>query len=143
MVDILALGGSLYDTLKKAKELSDKLANTELRLMIADLQSTGAELRIQLAQQVDHIGQLEQELRDLRGTIAVAARLVRAGDVYHLQEAQGATLQGLYCPVCFDGERKLISLIAAKGHVGGGPMARLTLFCGRCRNHFCRPRQRD
>jgi hypothetical protein len=70
---------------------------------------------------------LKERVRDLERQQEIDVQLVRDGNVYYRQLANGER-EGPHCMACWDGDRKLVNVMLNDGHFGP------TIRCGRCNN---------
>lgn len=107
---------SLYDGVKDAMGLVDKVHNLDLYQKLVDLSVQAVELQNQ-------VKSLSDENKDLQEKLSIQAKIERHPEHY-------ITLEGdelLYCANCWDSERKLIQLVV---HRENG-----TCYCSHCKEN--------
>lgn len=116
MPDVLAALGTVVETAKRLREISQKIKDAETKNLIADLNLNLADLKIQVAD-------LQDENRRLRGELAAArvvadqrSRLKRQGNFYYLSNPAVGEIPGPYCTGCFDSRERLV-LVSELGSV--------------------------
>ncbi len=121
----------IFDTLKKAFdltkqliELADAAKNAHAKMVTADLQVQLAELKVRLAGLLDENTQLKTDLKKAQSTEPEV--VLKEGLYYH------ANGDGPFCTLCYDSNHKLIR-VAKLTHT-------MTILgkwrCGICKTHY-------
>lgn len=107
MLDSLA---TLWDGIKRIREVSAKLRDAELQAAIAELSLSASDLKIELAEMREANSTLRGELARLQTSANLRAQLQLRRGMYFLTEPPVGFHEGPYCTTCFDDSGKLISV---------------------------------
>lgn len=108
MADVLSLVGTAIDTVKKLKEIAEKVKDADSRNLIADLSLALADLKIEIARLKEENLGLQTKLKQLATQDGRADLETRDGVLFLKKEATNGRAVGPYCPNCFETTRKLI-----------------------------------
>ena len=134
MADIIGLLGTAVDSVRKLKEVADKLKNAELRNSIGDLSLALADLKLEVARLKEENLRLQGEMQQAKNREQQAGELIAKDGVLWFKEPPppGKTV-GPYCPNCKENGNKLV-LIQDQRRT---PFRRLYHFeCPLCQSKF-------
>ena len=133
MADVVALVGTAIETLKKLKEIADKIKDAEARNLIADLTNTLADLKLDFAALKEENLRLREDLARKTRHEEQGSQLIPKHGVLYFKEPPSDKPDGPYCPNCKQNGNKLVLMKDNRGT----PFERLTNFtCPQCRSNF-------
>ncbi len=96
---------------KTIKDLDAKVQQAELKLKIAELLGALADAKIAATELQDLLVKKEEEIAELRKSLAIKGDVVRSGDAYYMKGKTGAATGDPYCARCWGVEGKLFQLV--------------------------------
>lgn len=106
----ITLYRSAVDGLKVLQNLDVVIKTGELHAKIAQLQREIRDLGDILYDTRDAIREKDQEITNLKATLALKGNLVRNGDAYYLESPAIGYDRGPYCQMCYDKTGNLIHM---------------------------------
>ncbi len=100
-----------WEVAKALKIATDSINDAEIELQIADLMSALADAKIEAAESVEKIADLEKQLK-------TRSSFEFDGKKYYRNNEDG-TKDGPYCPTCYDSNAKEIRLKNVQGNWAG------------------------
>ena len=117
MSDIATIGAvvssvkTAVEIAKTIKDLDAKVQQAELKLKVADLLGALADAKIAATELQDLVAKKDEEIGELRKSIAIKGDVVRRGDAYYMKGSGGAAAGEPYCTRCWEVEAKLFHLV--------------------------------
>jgi hypothetical protein len=117
MSDIATIGAvvssvkTAVEIAKTIKDLDTKVQQAELKLKVADLLGALADAKIAATELQDLLVKKDEEIGELRKSIAIKGDVVRSGDAYYMKGKSGAAAGEPYCARCWEVEGKLFHLV--------------------------------
>lgn len=114
MVDIAILGSALgsiktaTDIAKLIKDSGTSLEKAEVKLQIAELISSLADIKMELANVQTILIEKDQDITELRNLLNTKESIVWSKPYYFVR--QGEEENGPFCQRCYDSEQRLIRL---------------------------------
>lgn len=133
MSDILAIVGTAIDTVKKLRQVAQKIKDADTQNLIADLSISLADLKMEIAALRDENLRLQDELKKRDGAQDHRNNMEVRDGVLYLKEPPQGRPQGPYCPNCMERSKQLVLI---KDHRGTPFQAISNFFCSLCRSHF-------
>lgn len=132
MADPLSILTAAIETLKKLREVSQRIKHAETKNLIADLGISLADLKLEVAQLKEENVLLKQEVAKAAEQRDFRANLELNDGVYFFVEPVPGRPEGPYCPTCFDVDGTLV--------IVGETQGSFTFFgkyhCNNCNGHF-------
>jgi hypothetical protein len=105
MMDIIVGINTIIDTVKKIKEVNDKLNSAEVKMLIADLSIQLAESKIAIAELLDENSRLKTVIKKREEEKETEQLLFKGGAYYDKRD------DGPFCPACYDKSRQKVRLV--------------------------------
>ncbi len=121
--DITTVMGLVKDLKRFEKEFDEatfKLHRAEISSKLADIKDDIVELRQSLLKK-------DEEIREFKENLKLIGDMVYTDPYYQMKNTDGK-LEGHYCKICFDADKKAIRLIELSNKAGWE--------CGVCKNRY-------
>lgn len=107
MPDPISLIGGALETVKKLREISEKVKDADTRNLIADLNIALADLKSEIASLKEENVRLTEELKQKKARDSYNELVVRDGVLYFTEPPPGKP-EGPYCPNCKENNNRLV-----------------------------------
>jgi len=132
MGDVMALVGGAIETVKKLREVSEKIKNAETRNLIGDLSLSLADLKAEIASLKEENLQLKEQLKQKQAKDSYSEMIVKDNVLYFAVAPPGKSV-GPYCPNCKENGNKLVLIQDLRNSTFSGFG---NFRCNACKSHF-------
>tara|TARA_R110002073_G_scaffold11861_2_gene53391 strand:+ start:9589 stop:9963 length:375 start_codon:yes stop_codon:yes gene_type:complete len=92
-----------WDLARILKTATDSIDDAQIKLQMAELISALADAKIEAAENAEKLTELQRELN-------ARSSLIYEKGLYYEQDEEDYSLDGPFCPTCYDSESKIIRL---------------------------------
>ena len=128
---IVAMIAAIKHSIDIAKDLKDAdstLEKAELKLKIAELIGSLADAKTNATEFQELLQEKDKRITELEDLLRFKEKLVRKQGLYVVLDENGNTIDGAYCPICWETEEKAVHLTFKYGGK--------RISCFSCKNAF-------